>query len=259
MAIQTSGIIRMTDIVNEFGGSTPHAISEYYGADSGVPSSGQIAFSNFYGASDAPTVSLRTHQMQNSLTTSFNLGSVNIGSASSDRVVVVLVSSQRSDPSSSFLRRITSININGTNRLTQVNTLTGGSSVGFGHVGVSSGTTASISATTDNAAKISIAVYSVYGLTNTGADSYSVTESPNATSVSVSASGKGLVFGHLCYYGTSSGGILYNPGGNQSRTFATVNSDGGHVVGWTTGASGSYTVNCNDAGSSQSIQGIAFN
>ena len=33
----------------EFGGSTPHALSEYYGVASGIPSSGTIDFSDFYG------------------------------------------------------------------------------------------------------------------------------------------------------------------------------------------------------------------
>ena len=52
MALQTSGSISLLDVANEFGGSTPHSLSEYYGADSGVPSSGSISLSDFYGASD---------------------------------------------------------------------------------------------------------------------------------------------------------------------------------------------------------------
>lgn len=49
MALQSSGAISLLDIATEFGGSTPHSISEYYGAASGVPSSGQISFDDFYG------------------------------------------------------------------------------------------------------------------------------------------------------------------------------------------------------------------
>mgnify|MGYP001338658804 CR=1 FL=1 len=52
MTLQTSGAISLLDIANEFGGSTPHAISEYYGAASGIPSSGTISFSQFYGKSN---------------------------------------------------------------------------------------------------------------------------------------------------------------------------------------------------------------
>ena len=51
MALQTSGAISLANIQSEFGGSNPISISEYYGAASGIPTSGTISFSNFYGAS----------------------------------------------------------------------------------------------------------------------------------------------------------------------------------------------------------------
>lgn len=51
MALQSSGMISLANIAAEFGGSAPHALSEYYGSDT-VPSSGQISFSNFYGTSN---------------------------------------------------------------------------------------------------------------------------------------------------------------------------------------------------------------
>ena len=57
MAIQSSGTISITDIVNEFGGSVPHSLSEYYrdggavpGNNTNVPTSGAISMSNFYSA-----------------------------------------------------------------------------------------------------------------------------------------------------------------------------------------------------------------
>lgn len=53
MALQSSGAISLNDIATEFGGSQPHSISEYYGVDTGVPSSGTIAFDDFYGTSSA--------------------------------------------------------------------------------------------------------------------------------------------------------------------------------------------------------------
>lgn len=57
MAIKTSGTLSFEgDIVAEFGGNRPHAMSEYYrnGAyvtsnNTNVPTSGAISFSNFYG------------------------------------------------------------------------------------------------------------------------------------------------------------------------------------------------------------------
>ena len=54
MTLQSSGQISLSDIAIEFGGSTPHALSEYYGVDSGIPSSGQISIGDFYGASNTP-------------------------------------------------------------------------------------------------------------------------------------------------------------------------------------------------------------
>ena len=59
MAIVSSGKISLgttagTDrsISGEFGGTQPHALSEYYGVDAGVPGSGAISFSDFYNGSD---------------------------------------------------------------------------------------------------------------------------------------------------------------------------------------------------------------
>ena len=51
MALQSSGSISLSQIAAEFGGSTPHSLSEYYGVASGVPSSGAIDFADFYGTS----------------------------------------------------------------------------------------------------------------------------------------------------------------------------------------------------------------
>lgn len=53
MALQSSGQIKLSEIATEFGGSAPHALSEYYDAASGVPSSGEIQLAaDFYGKSN---------------------------------------------------------------------------------------------------------------------------------------------------------------------------------------------------------------
>lgn len=61
MALQTSGTISLNDIAGEFGGSQPHELSSYYraggnvpdsSANSNIPTSGQISFSNFYGGAN---------------------------------------------------------------------------------------------------------------------------------------------------------------------------------------------------------------
>jgi hypothetical protein len=49
MTLQASGSISSSQIQTEFGGSNPISMSQYYGLDSGIPTSGPIKFSNFYG------------------------------------------------------------------------------------------------------------------------------------------------------------------------------------------------------------------
>lgn len=58
MPLPFSGPISMQDIVDEFGGSGSHSLSEYYrgggfvpphGGTVGIPSSGPISLQNFYG------------------------------------------------------------------------------------------------------------------------------------------------------------------------------------------------------------------
>jgi hypothetical protein len=51
MALQTSGQITLQDIAYEFDDAAPHALTEFYGAASGVPTSGEITLADFYGAS----------------------------------------------------------------------------------------------------------------------------------------------------------------------------------------------------------------
>ena len=65
MALQSSGTITIQDIVDEFGGTAPHSLSEYYrngayvpSSNTGVPTSGTISLSDFYGASAATVVTV---------------------------------------------------------------------------------------------------------------------------------------------------------------------------------------------------------
>ena len=57
MALQSSGQISLLNIASEFGGISPHSLSEYYGVDAGIPSSGEISIGDFYGAAWSPTQS----------------------------------------------------------------------------------------------------------------------------------------------------------------------------------------------------------
>ena len=56
MALPSSDTLSMADIAGEFGGATPHSLSEYYGAATGVPTAGTISISDFYGTSAVATV-----------------------------------------------------------------------------------------------------------------------------------------------------------------------------------------------------------
>lgn len=68
MALQSSGPISLLDIQNEFGGTNPIGINEYYGADTGVPASGTISFDDFYGTSST------VDPVQNGLVLSLDAG-----------------------------------------------------------------------------------------------------------------------------------------------------------------------------------------
>lgn len=54
MTLQSSGQISLADIATEFGDTAPHSMSEFYGAASGIPTSGAISIGDFYGASSGP-------------------------------------------------------------------------------------------------------------------------------------------------------------------------------------------------------------
>lgn len=71
MALQTSGQISLNDIAGEFGGAQPHGLAEYYGAASGIPGSGQIAFSDFYGASAALDLTVSSNILNMDLYSAF--------------------------------------------------------------------------------------------------------------------------------------------------------------------------------------------
>ena len=69
MALPTSGALSLSDIQTEFGGSNPISLSEYYagglyvpsgtsGTNGAVPTSGEIAVSDFYGTQAGITITV---------------------------------------------------------------------------------------------------------------------------------------------------------------------------------------------------------
>ena len=69
MVLQTSGAISMQNIQDEFGGAHPISLSEYYSAASGVPASGAISISNFYGKSNIFYLTISSNVQQGNLHT----------------------------------------------------------------------------------------------------------------------------------------------------------------------------------------------
>jgi hypothetical protein len=67
MAIPSSGPISLQTIQDEFGGSHPISLSEYYGSDT-VPTSGAISISNFYGTSSVTPVTVTIASNTNNYT-----------------------------------------------------------------------------------------------------------------------------------------------------------------------------------------------
>ena len=57
MPLQSSGPLSIDDIAVEFGGVAPHGLTEYYGAAAGVPASGPLDISDFYGKSSDVAIS----------------------------------------------------------------------------------------------------------------------------------------------------------------------------------------------------------
>ena len=49
MTIKSTGPLSFTEIADEFGSADTLSLSKYYGLDAGIPNSGQIKFSDFYG------------------------------------------------------------------------------------------------------------------------------------------------------------------------------------------------------------------
>ena len=78
MPVQSSGEVKVTDVVTEFGGSEPHAMSEYYrdggevgGGSPNVPTSGELKMSDFYGATDVIVETASNSETDRSLSTIF--------------------------------------------------------------------------------------------------------------------------------------------------------------------------------------------
>lgn len=62
MSIPLTGKISFSDIQDEWEGSNPISLTEYYGVDDGVPANGEISVSDFRGTADTFELTLTTNQ-----------------------------------------------------------------------------------------------------------------------------------------------------------------------------------------------------
>jgi len=93
MAVKSSGSISINnDIVGEFGGSAPHALSEYYGgaglvpagANPGVAASGASSFSDYYGSVAATVLTISSN------TSNYDIGAQAIAAGGDKSTPVIL-------------------------------------------------------------------------------------------------------------------------------------------------------------------------
>lgn len=87
MTLPSSGTISINNLASEFGGSSPHALSEYYrngglvsSGNTNVPTSGALALSDFYGSTATTTRDIR---VQMSYTAAHGYSAFGVTSANS--------------------------------------------------------------------------------------------------------------------------------------------------------------------------------
>lgn len=121
MTLQASGTITLKDIQDEFGGANPISLSEYYrgGAyvvneaiNNGIPTSGAIQLSDFYLAKGTGNLTFEYIGSVNYTGNAYSYTFVNvpIGTATSDRLVVIAVQIN-ADEFSSY--NISNVTVNG--------------------------------------------------------------------------------------------------------------------------------------------------
>jgi len=92
MAIQSSGQIEISELAAEFGGSEPHALSEYYGggglvpsgANPNVPTSGELQMTDFYDSVAATVLTISSN------TSNYNIKTA-VASAGGDQSTPVIL------------------------------------------------------------------------------------------------------------------------------------------------------------------------
>jgi hypothetical protein len=175
MALPSSGTITINDIVTEFGGDAPHALSEYYRGGSyvtsnntDVPTSGTIALSDFYDASKGMTGTNTANDSSTGSGATHTFSSQSLGTADASRIIVVTVGMGVNNAN----RTITGVSVAGDNMTLRVGAV--GSNTGIENfraeiwsVALASGTSGDVvvtlSGTIGGNRGVAISVYSLTG------------------------------------------------------------------------------------------------
>ena len=236
MALPSSGVLTLDDIQTEFGGTNPIDLSDYYrggglvpdtSLNTGIPTSGVISVSDFYGASNVISLNFATHGVANG-----NSGSINIGTARGTRMVHL--SGYINDQNSTG--GVTAVSINGSSAALIVPTTVSRYGAWQAYAKVSTGTTATFSIT-DTSSGAPVFYVSTFDTVNSGA---SATGSANAsTTFTFTAANPGV-----CFWQGFSG-----VGTTSDRTTLSTNNPGGinyfyQLLGSSTGpsAQGAYSL-----------------
>ena len=252
MALQSSGPISLLDIQNEFGGSNPIGLNEYYGVAGGVPASGTISLDDFYGTSSAASISYVTTVGNGDVTASpHTFSSVSLGTTAADRYTVIAIGSIANSDYTATIGGISCTSI------VQQKYSGDDSYVGILIADTSSlGTTANI--VIDNNTYIyrpGVAVYNVIGLSSASAFSTASDSSGSDLTCSSSGTSGGVGIGiffrkdnlpgtiNFTGFATSSNDASYSQGGTQWRAgHGTLTSTGTKTMQSTAGSSNACAV-----------------
>ncbi len=263
MALQSSGQISLQDIQDEFGGSHPISLSEYYGSDT-VPSSGAISLNDFYGTSSVIPVDITYNGQYSdeSNRSSYTWSSAPIGTATSDRKVIVGVASTGNNSGVS-VSGCTIGGVSATQELYVSSTEPDNrSQLVFYSRTITSGTTATVTVNlTGSQDRFGMVSYSVYNSTGTNATASDTVDSSGVLSASVNCPDNGAVLGFAfnqenggtwTWSGLSENVDVDIGGGNSSMS-------GAHTE-FTSGGSKSVSATCTDSSPLRQVLGlISFN
>lgn len=263
MALQGSGQIKISEIATEFGGTAPHGLSEYYGSDTGVPTSGEITCSDFYGTSSVTPVDITFGGQYNTEdnASSYTWTSAPIGTATSDRKVIICVASTGNNAVA-----VTGCTIDGVAATQEMYTYStepdNRSQLVFYSRTVTSGSFVNVTVTLNGSQdRFGMMSYSVYNSTGTNATANDTVDSSGLLSATCNVPDNGAMIGFA--FNQEAGGTWtwteLTEDADVSIGGGTSTMSGSHKE-YTTGGSKTVTAQCGDTSPLRQVLGlISFN